>query len=252
MSAAPGPADLRDRVVVVTGASSGIGAGIASAFAAAGARVGLVGRDAQRLEAVAARPEFEGRACLIEADLLDDGARQQVVEETLAGFGAIDALVHAAGVFEPGPFAESLPLLEKQWAINVRAPFSLTQQALPHLRPGGSVVFVSSIAGRVGFSGSTAYCATKGAIEQLTRALALEEARNGVRINAVAPGHVYTPLNQAFMREPGYEAELVEATPVGRIGTVEEIAPAALFLASDGARFITGESIVVDGGWLAQ
>ena len=171
------------RSAIVTGASSGIGAATARAMALAGARVALVGRDDARLAARGGRASG-ARSCWPPTSPTTT-PRPQIVERTLAAFGRIDVLVHSAGLFEPMPFAE-LPAesLDRQWRTNVRAPLLITQAALPHLGAGASVIFLSSIAGHVGFQDSAAYCATKGAIELVTRALALELSPRGIRVNA--------------------------------------------------------------------
>ena len=136
--------------------------------------------------------------------------------------------------------------------MNVRAPYAITHAAQAHLQSGASVIFISSIAGHIGFPNSAAYCATKGAIEQLTKSLAVELAPRGVRVNAIAPGNIHSPMNEEFFQSPEYERAMIERTPAGRVGVVEDVAPAAVFLASEAARYVYGVSLLVDGGWAAQ
>ena len=241
---------LEGKVAVVTGASSGIGFAIAEAMSEAGAKVVLVGRDEERLRRCAERC---GEHLVVAVDLIADDAPARIVAETIDAFGALNVIVHSAGIFWPKPFGETpLEEFDVQWQVNVRAPYALTQAALPYLRPDGVVIFVSSIAGQVAFPNSAAYCATKGAIEQLTKALSVEFAPSGIRVNALAPGNIHTPMNERFYESKEYERSMLERTPFGRTGVVEDIAPVAVFLASDAARYIHGESLLVDGGWAAQ
>jgi len=246
--------DLEGKVALVTGASSGIGAAIARALGDAGADLTLVGRHRERLESVASDIRALGvRAMTVECDLDEDAAPSRVVDEAVGRLGRIDAVVHCAGLFLTGPADQSAESFDRQWRTNVRAPFHLTVAALPELRRRrGAVVFLSSIAGRIGFPDSTAYCATKGAIELLTKSLAMEEAPNGVRVNAIAPGNVETPMNAHLMADPSYLQDMLDATPLGRNGQVDDIAPLAVLLVSDQGSYITGESVVVDGGWTAR
>jgi NAD(P)-dependent dehydrogenase (short-subunit alcohol dehydrogenase family) len=249
MSGLPG-FGLEGRTAIVTGASSGIGVAVAQAMSAAGARVVLVGRDSGRLAQCAAGC---GEHRVVAADLAEDGAPALVVAAAVEAFGGIDSIVHCAGIFWPKPLGDApLEDFDVQWRVNVRAPYALTQAALPHLKRDSSVIFVSSIAGQVAFPNSAAYCATKGAIEQLTKALAVELAPAGIRVNAIAPGNIRTPMNEELLRSREYEQMYLDNTPYGRVGVVEDIAPLAVFLASDGASYIHGESILVDGGWAAR
>jgi NAD(P)-dependent dehydrogenase (short-subunit alcohol dehydrogenase family) len=245
---------LAGKAAIVTGASSGIGAAIAAELAQHGADVALIGRDSERLAGTAEAVEAHGRIAIrVEGDLTTDGTPARLVAEAVDRLGKLDILVNAAGVFELAPFEESLEALDRQWATNVRAPFAVTCAAIPHLRKTkGSVLFMSSIAGHVGFATASGYCATKGAIENLVRCLAVEEAPNGVNVNAIAPGNVRTAMNADLLSNDDYEQAMLAATPAGRIGLVDDIAPAAAFLVSDVAEYITGASLVIDGGWTAQ
>jgi NAD(P)-dependent dehydrogenase (short-subunit alcohol dehydrogenase family) len=242
------------KAAVVTGASSGIGAEIAKALARAGAAVAVVGRDEGRLEATStAIRDAGGEVVVIPVDVTTDEAPAQIVARAIAGVGRIDVLVNAAGVFLVGDAAETRETFDLQWRTNVRAPFMLTVEALPELRRNtGAVLFLSSIAGKVGFPGAVAYCTTKGAIELMTKGFALEEATHGVRVNAISPGNVETPMNAHLMADPDYLQAMLAATPLGRNGKVQDIAPMAVLLASDSGGWITGESIVIDGGWMAR
>ena len=241
---------LDGKVAVVTGASSGIGFACARAMAEAGARVALVGRDRARLEECASGC---GETAIVEADLAADDAPALIVDRTVEALGGLNVLLHMAGIFWPSPIDEApLEDFDTQWRVNVRAPYALTQAALPHMHKDDSVIFVSSIAGQIAFPNSSAYCATKGAVEQLTKALAVELAPRGIRVNAIAPGNIRTPMNEEMLKSKEYEQMYLDGTPYGRVGVVEDVAPLAVFLASDAARYIHGESILVDGGWAAR
>jgi NAD(P)-dependent dehydrogenase (short-subunit alcohol dehydrogenase family) len=248
------PEDLEGRAVVVTGATSGIGRAIAVAFGDAGARVLAVGRDPQRLASVgAALDDTRGEGRTLAVDLLEPAAADTVVAAAVDAFGAIDVMVPAAGVFRPQPFPETpLAALDEQFAVNVRAPFALLQSALPELtRARGAAILISSISGIAGAANCTAYCATKGAVELLVKSLAVEVAPAGVRVNSVAPGNVRTAMNAHLFADAAYERAALDATPAGRIGEVEDITGAVLFLASSAAAYVNGATFVVDGGMTA-
>jgi NAD(P)-dependent dehydrogenase (short-subunit alcohol dehydrogenase family) len=251
MSMGENPFGLDSRVAVVTGASSGIGAGVAVAMGEAGATVCLAGRNHERLAAVA--HAIGERSSVVAVDLRDEEAPATIVEHAVATHGGIDVLVHSAGLFFPTPFEQTaVDDFDLQWDVNVRAPFRLTQAALPHLGRGSSVIFISSNMGAAGGSSCAAYCATKGAIEQLCRALTVELGGRGVRFNTIAPGAIETAMNEGFRTDPEFYESNRAFAPAGRWGLVGDIAPAAVFLAGPGADFVHGARLAIDGGWVAR
>ncbi len=244
-----------NKVAIVTGASSGIGRATAMALAASGAQIALVGRDARALEEVLAAIAHDGReAIAVVADLVAERAASDIVSATVARFGAVDLVVNAAGAIAMGT-TDGTP--DEVWdglmALNVRAPFRLMRAAFPYLKERkGAVVNVSSVNGRRVFPNLAAYNTSKAALDQLTRCAAIEWAPDGVRVNAVNPGVTVTNLHRrSGMTEDAYSAFLVrtkETHPLGRPGQASEIAALILFLASDQAGWVTGETIAIDGG----
>jgi NAD(P)-dependent dehydrogenase (short-subunit alcohol dehydrogenase family) len=253
---APTSTLLESKRALVTGASSGMGAEIAKAYAAAGAQVTMAARNASRLAQV--RDEIEaagGSVKAIVCDLVVAGAAQDLVAKAREAMGGIDVLANVAGVMDLAPFEDTaLSSLDRQLETNVRAPFALTQAALPSLLESrGSIVFVSSLAAMAAFPESSAYSASKGAIDALSRQLAAELGPRGVRVNAIAPGEIDTPMNADFYAaHPDWLETIAGLTPARRIGKPEEVAQAAVFLASEMAGFVYGVSLPVDGGLLAQ
>lgn len=246
--------DLTDTVAIVTGASSGIGEATARTMAAAGARVALVGRDVARLEGVRTRIAADGgEALALALDLGDGDTAAEAATRTVDAFGGIDAIVHNAGLFEAGPLADApVASLDRQWAVNVRAPYVLTRAALPHLRERSSLVFISSSVVRAGFPGLAAYTATKGAVDAMARSLAAELAPR-TRVNTIAPGFVGTPMVAAqYAADPAMEPGLISRTPVGFVGRPEDIAHGVAFLCSSASAYTHGSTLVIDGGWTAQ
>ncbi len=245
---------LASKNAIVTGASSGLGAAIAASFAREGANVGLSGRDAGRLEAVAERARASGVvAHAVAHDLARDEEPARLATETVETLGGVDIVVHSAGLFEPQPFLEtSLEAFDRQFALNARAGFLLAQAAVPHMGNGSSIIFISSIAGHVAFPNSVAYCGTKGALELMTKAMCTELAPLGIRVNALAPGNIKTEMNESLRNQPGYEDGCNALTPANRFGEAEEIAETAVFLASDAATYVHGASVLVDGGWTTR
>lgn len=246
---------MKDKVVIVTGASSGIGRASALRFARAEATVVLVSRSEDALLALQVEISELGRASLpIACDLLEEASIELVIEKTVAAFGGIDVVVNAAGILESGSLeSTSLADWDRMMAINVRSPFYLMQKALPYLEArGGNVVNVSSVTGVRAFPGVLAYCTSKAAMDQLTHCAALEMAPKGVRINAINPGVVVTNLHKSGgMSEEAYAAFLEHSKsthPLGRAGEASEVANLIYFLASPEAGWITGVSMPIDGG----
>lgn len=244
-----------NKIAIVTGASSGIGRSTALAFAADGAHLVAVGRDAGALEAVVAEATHWGAPCIaVVADLLSESAPGEIVKNAVARFGAIDILVNAAGVLAMGSTdTTSDDLWNRMMSLNVGAPFRLMREAFPYLKERqGTVVNVSSVNGRRVFPNLSAYNTSKAALDQLTRCAAIDWAPHKVRVNAVNPGVTVTNLHRrSGMTEDAYAAFLArskETHPLGRPGQASEIAAFILFLASDQAGWVTGETIAIDGG----
>lgn len=246
--------DLSERVAIVTGASSGLGEGAARSLATAGARVAVVARRIDRLKPLA--DELGGMA--VAADLSDPTAVDAVVPRVAAQLGSPVILVNAAGNIFTRARAEDEPL-EAIWAtlrLNLVAPFRLAQQAFPHMvkAGGGSIVFVSSISGHVGVPGipQASYAASKFGLSGLTKELAVQWARHKVRVNTLAPGFFQSPITDSLYDDETGAAWLHRNTPLPFDGTVQDMVGAVLWLASDAGRYVTGQTIVVDGGWTAR
>lgn len=243
--------DFSDRVVLVTGAASGIGRGIAERFAEAGAAVAVFDIDADGAGAVA---RWLPRAVAVAGDVSSEADAAAAVERTIRAFGHLDVLVNNAGVEYNGDVTEMDPAVwDRQMGVNLRGAYLLSRAAIPHMRGrGGSIVHIASVHAFVSWPRCPAYDASKAGLVGLTRAMALDHGREGIRVNAICPGYIATPMldhwfNSAADRE-AVIASVRAAHPVGRMGTPRDIAEAVLFLASDAASFITGISLVVDGG----
>jgi NAD(P)-dependent dehydrogenase (short-subunit alcohol dehydrogenase family) len=246
---------FRGKSVIVTGATSGIGRATAEAFGREGASIVLVGRNESVMsEVIGVVRAAGGEAVAATADLTTADAANTIVQAAIAAFGSLDVLVNAAGVIASGTLEQTTDeIWDRMVAVNMTAPFRLMRAALPHLKERkGAIVNVSSVNGLRSFPGVLAYCVSKAGVDHLTRCAAIELAPLGVRINAVNPGVTVTNLHRrSGMDEDKYAAFLErskETHPLGRPGRPEEIADLIVFLASDRAGWMTGETIPIDGG----
>ena len=243
---------LDGKTALVTGAGRWIGRAVAFALAAAGAELVLVSRTPSQLEEVADEiAQQGGRARALPLDVTDTAALRDV----FAGFEQLDILINNAGVNRPQPFLEvDEKTLDSLLTLNVRAAFLVAQAAArPMVAQGtGVIINMSSQMGHVGSERDrTVYVMTKHAIEGLTKAMAVELAPKGVRVVSIAPTFIDTPLVRPFFADPTFRKWVLDHIPLGRLGTVEEVASAVVFLASPAAALVTGSSLVVDGGWTA-
>lgn len=251
-------AKFAGKVALVTGGSFGIGRATALAFARDGARVVVADIDAAGgEETVASIVALKGEAIFVHTDVSKNEQVAALVDTTLKAYGRLDCAFNNAGI--EGVMASTHETTEDNWdrvlAVNLKSVWLCLKHELPHmLRQGhGAIVNCSSIAGLVGFPSASAYVASKHGVVGLTRTAALESAKLGVRVNAVCPGIIRTPMiDRATGGKAEAEAAFLAGQPIGRMGTPEEVASAVLWLCSDDASLMTGQAIAVDGGWVAQ
>ena len=241
---------LRDQVCLVTGAASGIGRGIAQRFRAEGGRLVVADRNGPGVAAVAR--ELDG--FWVAVDVADSSSVDRMVRTALDAHGRIDVVVNSAGI---GRLASALETTDEDWhehlAINLTGTFFVCRRVAAEMtaRRRGKIINIASIAGIVGYPGRAAYCVSKAGVVMLTKAMALDCAPH-VQVNAICPGPVRTPLTEAALSDPDARARKIAEVPAERLGLPEDMAGAAVYLASADADFVTGHALVVDGGWRAR
>jgi NAD(P)-dependent dehydrogenase (short-subunit alcohol dehydrogenase family) len=247
--------NLDGKVAIITGASTGLGAGIAIALAQHGAHVALSGKSKDRLQDTANKAkEFGNKVFTVEMDVRNVKQFDQAIQEVVNEFGRIDILVNNAGVNTPAP---GLEVTEENWdeqySINVKGGFFLAQKVAPTMiKQGfGRVIFIASQAGFIGIPNQSVYCSSKGAVIQVVRTLGVEWAKYGITVNAVAPTFVETNLTRERLKNPEFRKFVLGKIPSGKLAEIEHVAAATVFLASDEAAMVNCDHLRVDGGWTA-
>lgn len=244
---------LQDKVAIVTGAAKGIGRGIALVMAKEGAKVVVSDlNDAECLEVVAEIEKLGGEAIAVKCDVSIKADVDELISAAINKFGKLDIMANNAGIYPFKPFEE---ITEEAWdkvlAVNLKSIFLTSQAAIKVMKPGSKIVNISSIAAYVGFGGLVHYCASKGGVNGMIRALALELAAKKINVNNVAPGAIETPGATGAQTEE-MKKGTIAVIPAGRMGVPEDIANAVVFLASDKSDYITGQTLVVDGGYILR
>jgi glucose 1-dehydrogenase len=250
---------LKDKVALITGASSGIGAGVAARFAAEGARVAVNYRPGSPKDADAARSavaQFSTTSIAVEADVSRRDHVEAMIARVASELGRIDICVNNAGIEIKRDFLDTT---DDEWnrvlGVNLFGSFAVSQvaaRAMVKQGGGGRLIFMSSVHEDIPFPGYTSYCASKGAIRMMARNLAMELAPHQITVNNIAPGAIATPINQAVLNDPVAYQNAVSEIPLGRFGTPADVAAVAVFLASDEAAYVTGSTYYIDGGLTQQ
>lgn len=248
--------DVEGKIAIITGASKGLGLGFAEALAKFGADVVICSRNEAEGQAAADEIKKIGRKVLaVKCDVTVKSDVERLVDATLSEFGRVDILVNNAGM-NCRKMAEEY--LEEEFdqviRINLKGNFMVAQAVIPVMKKqqSGSIINISSILGEIGMMYQSAYASSKGAINQLTKVLALELAPYGVNVNAIAPTYIKTPMTAGWLADDERYKKILENTPMGRVGELEDLVGPIVFFASDAAKYVTGQILCVDGGWVAR
>ncbi len=243
---------LKDKVAIVTGGGQGIGKAVALEFAKKKKKKKMLGQCQEGMDMVVEQITAEGGEGLaLAGDVRDLADIDRVVTGAVAAYGKLDILANVAGILISTDVAgHSEDIWDDTLAINTRGAFFMIQRAVPEMlkQGAGKIISIASIAGEIGFPNAAAYCASKAAIQGLTKALAMELAPQGINVNCIGPGDVETPLNRHLLQDPAYLKSRVEQTPAGRVGQPQDIAGGAVYLASDDSQWVHGITLFIDGG----
>ena len=248
---------LKDKVAIITGSQRGIGYGIAEEMAKEGAKIVISDLDLNGCKKVSEQlaKKYRVESFAVKCDISKKDEVENLIRQTLKKFNRIDILVNNAGVVRFGPLLQKTELdWDLTLDVNLKGTFLCTQAAAKQMakQKQGKIISIASIAGFVGFDNISDYCASKGGIINLTRELALELSPLGINVNAIAPGVIETPMTIPMLKDKKQRAGLLAQTPLGRVGQPKDIGRAAVYLASSDSDFVTGHTLVVDGGWLCR
>lgn len=248
--------NLSEKNAIVTGSGRGLGKGMALALARAGANIGLISRTEEELKQVSEEISTLSKSSYYQAmDVRNTDSIHHFVHQFVVKYGAIDILVNAAGLNVRTPFLE---ITDEDWElvmdVNLKSVLKVSQSVIPHMQKSkkGKIINIASLTSEIGISAMATYGASKGGVSQLTKAMAVEFAPDGIQVNAIGPGYYHTKMTDSVFNDEQRKDWLLSRIPMKRTGTPEDLAGAAIFLASSASDYITGQTIYVDGGWLSS
>lgn len=249
------PFDIRDKVVLITGAGSGLGKGYALVFGEAGCKVVCTGTNQENVnQTVNEIRASGGEAKAFFSDITNTQTMRIMIDDIVATYGKIDILINNAGTEIAEPFFDVTPEhFDKINNVNIKGVFFVAQAVAEKMKSagGGKIINIGSLGSYIGLAESSVYCSTKGAVIQLSKTLALELAQYNIQVNCIAPGYFITPMTQPFFDDPKHREWIEGRIPLGRWGNTADLAGPMIFLASSASDYVTGTTIIVDGGWLA-